>query len=254
MTLLLAVDAGNSAVKFGIFGGAQLRCRWVVPYSTGEISTAALVQRLAREGVSAEDLDVALASVGPHRPQLEAVLGQLPGVRLQTLEVNVSVNMPLAYADPSQLGVDRWLNCLAARARFSTAVMVVDVGTATNFECISARGEFVGGAIAAGPQLSLDALSSRSRKLAHLELAAPKRALGNDTSAALQSGAFYGQAALVDGMVTRLAAELEAPVTVIGTGGYMEQLAPECTTIDVVDPALTLDGARIAWAHLTGTG
>jgi type III pantothenate kinase len=157
--------------------------------------------------------------------------------------------MPLAYANPRELGVDRWLNAVAAYHQHRQAVIVVDMGTATNFECVSATGEFLGGAICIGPQLSLDALCQRSTKLPHVQLTASAHVLADNSRAALLSGAYHGHAAMIDGMVARLSAEMSTPVTVVGTGGYSALFAPVCRSLNVVEPDLTLHGVRLVWEH-----
>lgn len=248
--MLLAVDAGNSSVSFAVFQGRRQLARFHLPYATHPLSRENVSEMLSDAGVSAAAITaVALASVGPRLSQLQEVLGRFGEV--YTLQVDPDFGMPIAYPNPGELGVDRWLNALAAYAQHQSAAIVVDIGTATNFECVSASGEFLGGAICIGPQLSLDALSARSPKLAHLTLDTPTNALANNTREALLSGAYYGHAAMIDGMVAQLKAELLAtsqpPVTVIGTGGFISRFAPLCRSLDVVNPDLTLQGVQLVY-------
>jgi type III pantothenate kinase len=255
--MLLAVDAGNSSVSFAVFQGRRVAARFHLPHAVQPLTSSAIRQELSNAGVSAAAITaVALASVGPRLPQLQAVLGEIADVA--TLGVAPDFGMPLAYPNPAELGVDRWLNALAAYAQHESAVVVVDIGTATNFECVSATGEFLGGAICIGPQLSLDALSSRSAKLAQLTLDAPSNVLANNTREALLSGAYFGHAAMIDGMVTQLKAELArrttlpSPVTVIGTGGFIARFAPLCRSLDVINPDLTLQGVQLVYERTRG--
>lgn len=251
-TMLLAVDAGNSSVGFAVFEGRRLQARFHIAHGPG-LTQAAISAALSTAGVSDAAINaVALASVGPHLSSLQLMLAHFG--RVFTLRVDPGLGMPIAYPSPSELGVDRWVNALAAYDQHATAVVVVDIGTATNFECVSAKGEFLGGAICIGPQLALDALSARSSKLAQLTLAPPINVLADNTREALLSGAYHGHAAMIDGMVARLNAELssrtQTPVTVIGTGGFISVYAPLCRTLDVINPDLTLQGVQLAYERM----
>lgn len=242
--MLLAVDAGNSSVSFAVFEGRSLRARFFQPYTLGPVTAQSVTLALGALGVGPDKVTaVALASVGPQLVQLEQELGRLAPVF--TLHVDPDFGMPIAYPNPAQLGVDRWLNALAAFEHHRGAVVVVDIGTATNFECVSATGTFLGGAICIGPQTSLDALSQRSSKLAHLTLEPPPHVLANTTRDALLSGAYHGHAAMIDGMVAQLIASLGTPATVIGTGGFVSRFAPICRSLDVINPDLTLQGVQL---------
>lgn len=254
--MLLAVDAGNSSVSFAVFEDRRVTARFYLAHLREPLTAERLLTALSNVGVSAAAITaVALASVGPHLPELQALLSRLGEVF--TLRVDPNFGMPLAYPNPAELGVDRWVNALAAYEQYNTAVVVVDVGTATNFECVSAAGEFLGGAICIGPQLSLDALSARSPKLTQLTLVAPSSVLANNTREALLSGACFGHAAMIDGMVAQLKAQLfqqaqlqpsaQSPVTVIGTGGFIARFAPLCRSLDVVNPDLTLQGVQLVY-------
>lgn len=246
--MLLAVDAGNSSVSFAVFRDAEIVTRFFVPYGPAPLTPETLLEKLQERGVDPTSIfDVAFSNVGPQGAALEHTLAQFGTARVLTLAVDPALGMRVAYPVPQQLGVDRWLNGLAAFDRCHGAAIIVDIGTATNFDCVSASGEFLGGAISIGPQLSLDALSRRSSKLTPLTLAIPPSALANNTHDALQSGAYHGHAAMIDGMITRLTKELATDVTVFGTGGYISLFASACPSIDVIDEALTLRGARLAW-------
>lgn len=257
--MLLAVDAGNSSVSFAVFEGRRILTRFHLSPSQAVVRET-LVAAVSHAGLSPGAIKaVALASVGPHLAELQTTLAHFGDVF--TLRVDPQFGMPIAYANPTELGVDRWVNALAAYEQHKTAVVVVDVGTATNFECVSASGEFLGGAICVGPQLSLDALSAKTPKLAKLTFTAPPNVLANNTRDALSSGAYYGHAALIDGMVAQLKAALtsvrspESPssqgsppsLTVIGTGGFITRLAPLCRSLDVVNPDLTLQGVQLVY-------
>lgn len=248
--MLLAVDAGNSSVSFAVFRGSEVFARFHMPYSAQPVTAENVRRELESRGMIPTTIShLALACVGPHLRALQRELRQLGHAPLLTVEVDPHFGMPLAYANPSELGVDRWLNAIAAYELYRRAVIVVDMGTATNFECVSDSGEFLGGAICIGPQLSLDALCQRSSKLPPIQLTAPEHVLANNPGDALRSGAYYGHAATIDGMVARLSAEMATPVTVVGTGGYCALLAPACRSLHVIEPDLTLHGVRLAWEH-----
>lgn len=252
--MLLAVDAGNSSVSFAVFDERSLRARFFAPYAVAPVTAGSVENALGGHGLSPADITaVGLASVGPHLAHLEHELGQLAPVF--TLRVDPNFGMPIAYPNPNELGVDRWLNALAAFEQHRGAVVVVDIGTATNFECVSATGTFLGGAICIGPQTSLDALSARSSKLAHLTLEPPSNVLANTTRDALLSGAYQGHAAMIDGMVAQLKASLSTPVTVVGTGGFVSRFAPVCRSLDVINPDLTLQGVQLVYerSHRAGS-
>ena len=147
----------------------------------------------------------------------------------------------------TEVGADRIANAVAAYARVSTAVIVVDFGTGTNFDCVSAKGEFIGGVIAPGMQIAAEALFSRAARLARIPLARPAKAIGRNTQNSVQSGIVFGYVGLVDGLVERIRAEMDGPCRVLATGGLATLVAPESKTIEEVCPDLTLEGLRILY-------
>jgi type III pantothenate kinase len=153
--------------------------------------------------------------------------------------------MPILYENPREVGADRIVNAIAAYDRVHAGVIVVDFGTATTFDCVSNRGEYLGGAIAPGISLSADALFARAARLPKTEITRPPHVLGRNTVHSMQSGLVFGYAGLVDGMIERLRAEMGYPCTVLATGGEAMLIRGESKTIDEVDPHLTLDGLRI---------
>jgi type III pantothenate kinase len=153
--------------------------------------------------------------------------------------------MPILVDNPYELGADRLVNAVAAHAKVNEACVAVDFGTSTNFDVVSGAGEYLGGVIGPGVEISLEALTSRTAKLPRIDLSAPEGPIGKHTHAAIQAGFTYGFAGLVDGIDRRLAEALGEPTTFIATGGLAATIAPHCETIDEVDPLLTLRGLRL---------
>ena len=159
----------------------------------------------------------------------------------------VKTGIPIRYDDPREVGPDRIVHSVAAKARFGAPVIVVDFGTSTNFDVVSGAGEYLGGVIGPGVEISLEALTSRTAKLPRIDLSAPEEAIGKHTQAAIQSGFAYGFAGLVDGINRRLGEELGEKATFIATGGFAHTIAPHCETIDDVDELLTLRGLELIY-------
>jgi type III pantothenate kinase len=248
--MLLAVDIGNSNVVFGLYRGAELLHTFRI--STVLTRTEDEYGVLLRELLALRKLEwnaVEAAIVASVVPQLTDVLSEAirSAFAREPLVVGpgLKTGMPVLYENPREVGADRIVNAVAAYERVHGAVIVVDFGTATTFDCISEKGEYLGGVIVPGVRVSLDALLSRAAKLSPIELAAPPRVLGRNTTHALQSGIVLGHASLVDGMIERLEAELEHPSVIIGTGGLGNLVAKHSRRLQSVDVNLTLDGLRI---------
>jgi type III pantothenate kinase len=246
--MLLAVDIGNTNVVAGVFDGRVLRVSFryeTVRSRSADEQAVLLSQLLALHHVSETDIQGSVVcSVVPQVTDaicnaIRTVSGVSPWV---VGDPRLKMGLRILSDNPREVGADRIVNSVAARELSSNAAIVVDFGTATTFDCISAEGDYVGGAIVPGVQVSLDALVSRAAKLSRVDLVAPKRAIGKNTTHALQSGIVFGYAALVDGLVERMSAELGPPVTVFATGGLAELIASHTRSIERVVPSLTLDG------------
>jgi type III pantothenate kinase len=164
----------------------------------------------------------------------------------------VRTGVALRVDNPLEVGPDRVANCVAAYSLYGGPCIVVDFGTAINFDTVSAGGDFLGGAIAPGLQVALDALGDRAARLQKVELVAPARAIGTNTDTNVQSGAVFGWAGLVDGLVRRFRSELGAEATTVATGGLAALVAPHCETVQHVEPWLTLEGLRMIWERNSG--
>ena len=176
-----------------------------------------------------------------------------PSIPRVIVEPGVKTGVPVLTDNPKEVGSDRIINTLAAHAQFGGPCIVVDFGTSTNIDVVSEKGEFLGGALAPGVEISLDALAQRAAQLRKVELTRPRAAIGKNTVEALQSGALYGFAGQVDGLVTRIIAELGGRVTaVVATGGLAPLIVPESGTITHHEPDLTLNGLRLLFERLHG--
>jgi type III pantothenate kinase len=248
--MLLAIDLGNSNLTCGLFVEDRLahtfRAETRLSRTTDEHAIL-LRQLVTLHGVDASAVQGAiLASVVPQLTEvLQAATLQAFGVRPLLVGPGMKTGVPVHYDNPHDVGSDRIVNAVAAFEEVQGPVIVVDLGTGTTFDCISPKGEYLGGAIAPGLEVSLTALMSRAAKLRPVEIAEPPGVVGRSTQHALQSGVVFGYAALIDGMVARIEAELGYECTVIGTGGLAMLLAKHARSIDRVDPELTLKGLRV---------
>jgi type III pantothenate kinase len=224
--MLLVVDLGNTNVVMGLYQGEELvqTFRVATVRSRTEDEYAVLLQQLlSLRQLSTKSVTAAIiASVVP---QLTDVL----------------------YDNPHDVGADRIVDAVAAYARFQSGLIVVDFGTATTFNCVSPKGEYLGGVIVPGVKVSLEGLMQSAAKLRPVELTAPPHVLGRNTTHAIQSGAIHGYAAMVDGLVERLMAELDFPCRVIATGGLSSLIGKHAKRIEEMDPNLTLEGLRILY-------
>lgn len=246
---LVAVDIGNSETVVGLFHGRELGGFWRLTSrrETGD-EVALRLEALARRNGSLAGWSAVLCSVvpaltAPWAEALERLSGREP------LEVGAATakSLPIRYHDRTAVGADRIANAIGARAVYGTPAIVVDLGTATTFDCVSRAGAYLGGIIAPGVVTSAEELFRRAARLPRVELRRPARALGRTTEESLRAGVIWGAAGQVDALVRRLALEMKGTPHVIATGGLARAIAPECETINVVDEALTLKGMQRIW-------
>jgi type III pantothenate kinase len=251
---LLAADVGNTEIVLGLFRNADLEHTWRVstqPERTADELALLLSGFLGQVGMSFESqvTGVVIASVVP---DVTAVVREMAARYFPFPPVIVGpgtkTGVPILTDNPREVGADRVVNALAAFTRFGGPAVVVDFGTGTTFDVVSAKGEFVGGVIGPGIQVAGASLFSRTARLTRVELAAPPSVIGKNTVEAIQSALVYGTASMVDGTIERIRDELEAPDAVtIATGGLAPVVIPHCRSIDQHEPWLTLEGLRLVF-------
>jgi len=250
--MLLAVDVGNTQTHIGAFDGAELAHDWRLttePSATADELLASLATLLRVADLELGALDGAIVStvVPQLGPEYERLCESHLGLPCLMVGPDLKTGMPIRVENPHELGADRLVNAVAAHDRVEGACVAVDFGTSTNFDVVSAQGEYLGGVIGPGAEISMEALTSRTAKLPRIDISRPESAIGRNTAGAIQSGFAHGFAGLVDGINRRIAEELEVKPTYLATGGLAETIAPLCETIDVVDPLLTLRGLLLIY-------
>jgi type III pantothenate kinase len=254
--MLLAVDVGNTQTHLGAFDGEELVSDWrvgTVSSATADELAGTISRLLELDDLSFESLDGAIVStvVPQLGPEYEHLTERYMGRACLLVGPTLKTGMPILVDNPHELGADRLVNAVAVHAKVNGACVAVDFGTSTNFDVVSGAGEYLGGVIGPGVEISLEALTSRTAKLPRIDLSAPEGPIGKHTQAAIQAGFTYGFAGLVDGIDRRLAEALGEPTTFIATGGLAATIAPHCETIDEVDPLLTLRGLRLIYERNT---
>lgn len=247
--MLLAIDIGNTNTVLGLFEGQHLEHSWRVKTDARETADE---MRLTFRGLledAPEPTGVAVCSTVPSvlrevRTMIDRYYAHLPAV---IVEPGTRTGVPVLTDNPKEVGADRIANTLAAHHLFGGPCIVVDFGTSTNFDVVSAKGEFLGGALAPGVEISVDALAARAAQLRKVELVRPRSVVGKNTVEALQSGVLYGFAGQVDGLVRRIVAEVGPVSAVVATGGLASIVVPESETITHAEPDLTLVGLRLVY-------
>jgi type III pantothenate kinase len=250
--MLLTIDIGNTNVTLGLYDGNMLGPRWRLATEQHRMADEygiLLVSLFQHAGVQpAEVQGIALASVvppltGTFVSVCQDYFGQAPFV----IDAGVQTGVRIKYDDPKAVGADRVVDAAAVQKLYGGPACVVDLGTATTFDAISAEGDYLGGAIAPGIGIAADALFQRTAKLPKVDLQVPPAAIGRNTVHALQSGLLFGYVGLVEGMVARFRKELGPEMKTIGTGGLASVIAGQTTVIDYIAPWLTLEGLKIVW-------
>jgi type III pantothenate kinase len=248
--MLLAVDVGNTNTVLGVFDGTRLAQHWRIETShtrTGDEYGILLRQLFAATGVDHRAVTAVVVSsvVPPMARTLQQMSARYFGLEPLFVGPGIKTGMPILYEDPREVGADRVVNAVAAYERWKGPLVVVDFGTATTFDAVTPRGEYLGGAICPGISISMEALFRAAAKLPRVEFARPPQVVGRNTVHSMQSGLVFGYVGLVDGLCVRMAEELGTSPKVVATGGLASLVAGLSRAITAVDEHLTLDGLRI---------
>lgn len=250
--MLLAVDVGNTQTILGAFEGERLRAHWrlatrkeITPDELGVL----LRSFFETDEIAMNDIDgVIVSSVVPDLDTVFLTLGErIFGVRPLFVGPGIRTGIPILYDNPHEVGADRIVNAVAAVERYGAPVIVLDFGTATTFDVVGPKAEYVGGVIAPGLGISAEALFERAARLVRVDVRKPQRVIGRNTEQSIQAGLFHGYAALVEGVVQRIRADLGTDAPVVATGGLAAVFEKELGFLEAVDPGLTLRGLRLIW-------
>jgi type III pantothenate kinase len=250
--MLLVLEVGNTNTKIGVYEDARLRASWRLTSRREQTADeyGLFIETLLRaRGIEPRTIrGIAISNVVPPVQQtLEWMCEHYFGLAPYTVEPGVNTPMPMQVDNPREVGADRVIKSVAAAALYGPPLIVVDLGTATTFDCVSADGVFIGGAIAPGIATATEALIARAARLYRVELVQPKEAIGRNTVTNIQSGVVYGYAGLVDGLVARMKAEMAGQAKVIATGGHAALIADAARSIDHVNEDLGLEGLRLLY-------
>jgi type III pantothenate kinase len=254
--MLLAIDVGNTNIVLGVFEGAELRATWrllTLRERTADEVGLLVVGLLGHEHIDLAAIDdVVLASVVP--PLTPIMVGMVKRYFERdplVVDPRTNAGMPILYERPSEVGADRIANSIAAYEKYGRSrrapLIVGDLGTATTFDAITVKGEYLGGVICPGPQIAADALFQRAARLPRVDVQKPKTVIGRTTVHAIEAGLFYGYLGMVEALVRRISDELGGQAIALATGGLAQLMVPETTVFHAVEPDITLQGLRIIW-------
>ncbi|MDD5712064.1 MAG: type III pantothenate kinase [Smithellaceae bacterium] len=250
--MLLVVDVGNTNTVLGLYDGEKLihdwRIRTVIDHTVDEYGM--LIYNLYKSSrISSREIRAIIIScvVPPMLNILEPLCLKYFNLKPLIVGPGIKTGMPIHYDNPKEVGADRIVNAVAGHEKYQKDLIIVDFGTATTFDYVTAKGEYMGGCIAPGIMISSEALFERAAKLPRVEFSKPKSVIAKDTVSSMQAGIMFGYAGLIDGIVERMKAETKLNQLVVATGGLARIIAPETKTIDVVDEMLTLEGLRLIY-------
>ncbi len=255
--MLLAVDVGNTQTHLGMFRDEELVEHWrfaTARFATADELATVVSALLGLSDLRLRDVDAAIVSsvVPILAREYEQLIRRYLDGKGALVGPSLKTGMPIRIDNPQELGADRLVNAVAAYERVGGACIAVDFGTALNYDVVSSAGEYLGGVISPGIEISLEALSARTARLPRVDIEDPKHAIGKGTKEAIQAGVVYGFAGQVDGLVGRLRDELGEEATAIATGGFAQAIVPFCDQIDEIDDLLTLTGLKLIWERNRG--
>lgn len=250
--MLLAIDIGNTNIILGVFDGDKLKTTLRIAtgiHTMPDQYASTILYLFDRQGINASQItDAVLCSVVPPLvTNFEEVCKRYFKISPLVVEAGVKTGVRICMDNPKEVGADRIVNAVAAHRLYQGQVIVIDLGTATTFDAVSEDGDYLGGAIAPGIAIATEALFTRTAALPRVDLTSPKKAIGTNTIAAMQSGIVFGYVGLIEGIVSRIKQELGGKTKVVATGGYSKLLAQETSVIDVVNPDLTLIGLHLIY-------
>jgi type III pantothenate kinase len=248
--MLLAFDVGNTTIAVGLFRGKKLVKSWKIKTDsdkTGDEYGAILLNLIQVAGLQAKTISCAIISsvVPPLTPVIEDLCREYFGTAASVVGPGLKTGMPILYENPLEVGADRITAAVAAFEKYGGPAIVVDFGTATTFDAVSAKGEYLGGAIAPGIQIAAEALYLKTARLPRIEIKKPKRAIGRTTVSSMQAGLYFGYIGLVTNTIAEIRKELGKNARVVATGGFGSQIAAELPAIEAYEPDLVLEGLRI---------
>ncbi|PIQ99862.1 MAG: pantothenate kinase [Nitrospinae bacterium CG11_big_fil_rev_8_21_14_0_20_45_15] len=250
--MLLAIDVGNTHNVIGLFSGAKLITHWRIRTEknrTADEYWVLIKEFILLNGVEAETIDsiVVACMTPPLVPIIEEMGKKYFSCKPLIVGPGTKTGISILYKNPSEVGADRIVNAVAGYEKYGGPLIIVDFGTATTFDAVSAKGEYLGGAICPGVQVLLDALFEKTAKLPRVDLSRPKNVIGKSTVESIQSGTIFGYSGMVDVMVAKMKAEMGVPAKVIATGGISGWMAEQSESIELTDPFLTLEGLRLIY-------
>jgi type III pantothenate kinase len=256
--MLLTLDIGNTNIVIGVFDGATLLHSWrllTLRERTADEVGLMVVGLFAHQRIELSRIDAAVMAsvVPPLTPIMRSMVKRYFELDVLTVDPMTNAGMPILYERPAEVGADRIANSVAAYERFGRTrqrpLIVADLGTATTFDVITERGEYLGGVICPGPQIAADALFQRAARLPRVDVRKPKTVIGRTTIGAIESGLFFGYLSMVEGLMRRITDELGGSATGIATGGLAPLIVPETTVFESLEPDITLLGLQIIWAR-----
>ena len=250
--MLLVIDVGNSNNEIGLFSNEKLLTHWRIRTEwnrTADEYWVLIKEFILLNNVETETIDdiVVACVVPPLIPILQDMGRKYFSCDPLVVGPGIKTGMSILYSNPAEVGADRIVNSVAAFEKFGGPLIIVDFGTATTFDAVSKKGEYLGGAIFPGIQISLEALFKHTAKLPRIDMVVPDNAIGKSTAESIRSGAVYGFAGMIEGVVRQMKSELGENTHVVGTGGIVDWMDSTTTVIDMIDPFLTLEGLRIIY-------